>query len=266
MKFFSQARSATSCTARSGEMLMTLTRARRIHPVVAARGPAMHHRVGHVGMKLEAEGMAGPECLHREIVALGEQFGATRQLKSLAMPVVDALRPVRAERMSGRGRTDRVVADLGAALRMRRDPARRAAWRASARRGKCRETAAARAAEFRSSRSPGERSRRGSLALIGPPKMTAPACSSSVSGRGSPKRGRLMSSRCPSARKRIADAARRRGFLVQDDQNRQQGCSAWRHAAAAFPGEGQHVTLAFVRPERHRLLLRYRPQAGSIPK
>src|SRR3954451_6265186 len=40
----------------------------------------------------------------------------------------------------------------------------------------------------------------GSLALIGPPKMTAPAWPSSVSGSGSPKRGRLMSSGYPSAR------------------------------------------------------------------
>src|SRR5258707_816773 len=40
----------------------------------------------------------------------------------------------------------------------------------------------------------------GSFTLIGPPKMTAPAWPSSVSGRGSPKRGRLISNLCPSAR------------------------------------------------------------------
>ena len=77
MKFFSQARSAKSCTARSSEVLVTCTGARRIHPVVAARGPAMHHRVGHVRVKLEAEGVAGLKRLHREVVALGQQFGAS---------------------------------------------------------------------------------------------------------------------------------------------------------------------------------------------
>ena len=30
-------------------------RAGLLHAHAAARGPAMHHRVGHVGMKLEAE-------------------------------------------------------------------------------------------------------------------------------------------------------------------------------------------------------------------
>src|SRR5580765_643945 len=104
------------------EVLVTFTGARRSHPVVATRGPAMHHRVGHVRVKLEAEGVAGLKCLHWEVVALGEQLGPMRQLKPLAVPMVDALRPVRAERMSSRGRTDRVIADLGAALRMRRDP------------------------------------------------------------------------------------------------------------------------------------------------
>ena len=41
-----------------------------------------------------------------------------------------------------------------------------------------------------------------SLALIGPPKIAAPACSASVSGSGSPSAGRRMSSWSP----RAADA------------------------------------------------------------
>src|SRR5262245_21904066 len=43
-----------------GKMLVTRLCARRIHAVIAARGPAMHHRVGDVGMELEAEGVAVP--------------------------------------------------------------------------------------------------------------------------------------------------------------------------------------------------------------
>src|SRR4029078_8199288 len=42
-------------------------------------------------------------------------------MKTLAVPVIDALRPVRAERMSGRGRTDRVITDLHPAFMMRGD-------------------------------------------------------------------------------------------------------------------------------------------------
>ena len=45
-------------------------------------------------MKLEAEGMAGLERLHRKVIAFGEQFSARRKMKSLAMPVIDLLRPV----------------------------------------------------------------------------------------------------------------------------------------------------------------------------
>src|SRR5258708_19062860 len=41
-----------------GEMLVARAGPRQFEPLIAARGPAMHHRVGHVRMKLEAEGMA----------------------------------------------------------------------------------------------------------------------------------------------------------------------------------------------------------------
>src|SRR4029077_18924486 len=90
--------------------------------LAAARGPAMHHRVSHVGMKLKAGGVPVLKRLHRKIVALGQQFGANRQLKSFAMPVIDPLRPVRAKRVASFGRTDRIVAYLRAALRVRCDP------------------------------------------------------------------------------------------------------------------------------------------------
>src|SRR5258705_320139 len=65
--------------------------------------------------------MAMLKRLHRKVIAFGEQFGAPGQLKALAVPVIDALRPVRAERMARFGRTDRIVADLDTAFGMRRD-------------------------------------------------------------------------------------------------------------------------------------------------
>jgi hypothetical protein len=41
--------------------------------------------------------------------------------------------------------------------------------------------------------------RHGMNSLMGPPKITAPACMATVSGRGSPSRGRLMSIGMPRA-------------------------------------------------------------------
>src|SRR5665213_2032944 len=49
------------------KMMVTLAGARRRHALAAARGPAIHHRVGDVGVKLEAEGMARLESLDRKI-------------------------------------------------------------------------------------------------------------------------------------------------------------------------------------------------------
>ncbi len=37
------------------------------------------------------------------------------------MPVIDMIRPIRADRVAGSGRADRVIADLGTAFRVRRD-------------------------------------------------------------------------------------------------------------------------------------------------
>src|SRR5438132_9677311 len=100
---------------------MTRLRARRIHADATARGPAMHHGVGHIRMKLEAERMTVLIRLHWKVVAFSKQSCAARQLKSLAVPVIDALRPVRAQRMSGLRWADRIVADLDPAFMMRRD-------------------------------------------------------------------------------------------------------------------------------------------------
>src|SRR5438105_4049526 len=84
-----------------------------------------------------------------------------------------------------------------------------------------------------------------SLALIGPPKTTAPACAPSVSGKGSPKRGRLdiedrgIESR-PESRARL--------------KLRRYRSRAQRRHAHAMPaklcaqclGEGQHIGLGRI--------------------
>src|SRR5262245_56721171 len=87
---------------------------------MAVRGPAMHHRVGHIGMELEAEGLAILERLVWKVAALREQIRADGKLKTLAMPMINMVRPVPAERYSSPGRPDRVIAHLRAAFWMRR--------------------------------------------------------------------------------------------------------------------------------------------------
>src|SRR5581483_2963708 len=102
------------------EMRLPWLRARLVR--VAMRRPAAHHPEGHIWMELQAKGIAPSKRLVRKIIASREQLRATRQLKTLAVPMVDLCRPVRAEREPGRSRANRVVTDLGQALRMRRDP------------------------------------------------------------------------------------------------------------------------------------------------
>src|SRR6185437_2861249 len=53
-----------------------------------------------------------------EGVALGEQFGAGRQVKTFAVPLIDAFRPDADGSEAGVGRPDRVIADFGVALGM----------------------------------------------------------------------------------------------------------------------------------------------------
>ncbi len=67
--------------------------------------------------------VAVAEGLHRKAVALRQQLGAERQVEAFAMPLVDLLRPGIAHRAPGIGRPDRVVADLGMAIRMLVDAA-----------------------------------------------------------------------------------------------------------------------------------------------
>jgi hypothetical protein len=78
-----------------GEVMMARARAGQFEPRMTARGPAMHHSVGHIGMKLEAESVARSQRLNREVATLGQQFGAGRKFESFAVPVVDVVRPMR---------------------------------------------------------------------------------------------------------------------------------------------------------------------------
>src|SRR3954470_6601297 len=106
----------------TGEVMMALAGARQRETFVAPRGPAMHHGGGHVGMKLEAERMIEAERFDRKIASLRQQFAPGRQLKALAMPMIDVIRPVRADGAAGGGGTDWIVPDLPAAFRMARHP------------------------------------------------------------------------------------------------------------------------------------------------
>src|SRR5258708_37948920 len=100
--------------------MVAWARARQRETLMAARGPAMHHRVGHVGMKLKAERMLEAERFDREIASLRQQFAPPGQLKTLAMPVIDVIRPIWADGAAGGGGTDRIISDLRTAFRMRR--------------------------------------------------------------------------------------------------------------------------------------------------
>src|SRR6187551_678458 len=101
------------------KMLVPLFSARQFHARRTACGPAAHHRVGDLGMKLDRERRTGAKRLDWKHVALGKQLRAARQSEALAMPLVHVVRPV-ADRASGRRGANLIIADLGLALRMRR--------------------------------------------------------------------------------------------------------------------------------------------------
>jgi len=67
-----------------GKVKMTRQGTRQIQALATARGAAMHHRVGHIRMKLKPESEPGLKRLDWEIVALREQFGASRQFDDQA--------------------------------------------------------------------------------------------------------------------------------------------------------------------------------------
>src|SRR5262249_47062801 len=88
------------------EVRGTRLRIRQKGAIVAARRPATDGGVGHVGMELKRITRAVAERLYWKAVALRKQIGAIRQIESLAVPLVDLLRPGIAERQPERGRPD----------------------------------------------------------------------------------------------------------------------------------------------------------------
>ena len=173
-------------------------------------------------MKLEAERMAHADRLHRKIAALGEQFGAAWQLKSLAVPVIDLRRPIRAECQPRRGRADRVIADFHAPLLMRRDasaqlPGEHLGAEANAEK---------RPPLAQRHRNPIDFPAHIIIAIIGAHR---PAENHRAGVTVECLRQWIAEPRTPDVQgmtkgaKRIADASRRRVFLMQDDQDRQRG-------------------------------------------
>src|ERR1700722_4255055 len=93
-------------------------RPRQLHAVMTAGRPFVHHGVGHVGVELQRESTPGANRLYLERIALREQFGARRQIKTFAVPLIDAFRPRPDHGKAGSGWPDRVIADLGMTARV----------------------------------------------------------------------------------------------------------------------------------------------------
>src|SRR6516164_10527797 len=86
------------------KMLSARLCAWRLRTHMPARRPAVHHGMGHVGMKLQREASPIAEGLHLEHVAFGQKLGAARLIEALAVPLVDLLRPIADQRESRRCR------------------------------------------------------------------------------------------------------------------------------------------------------------------
>ena len=70
------------------------------------------------GWNCKRESRSGADRLHFERIALGQQFGAGRQIEPFAVPLIDAFGPGLDDGEAGRRRPDRIIADLGVALGM----------------------------------------------------------------------------------------------------------------------------------------------------
>src|SRR5260370_27674571 len=91
-------------------------------PLPAARRPAAHHGVGDFRVKLDAVGRAGvAKCLHLEDFAFGEQLGAGWEVEAFPVPLIDDLGPSLHHGSPGRRDPDRIIANLGLTLRMKRN-------------------------------------------------------------------------------------------------------------------------------------------------
>ena len=169
---------------------------RQRHALVAARGPAAHHGVGDVHVELQRIGGAAvAERLHRKRIALRQHHAPCPAGRSPRGAIdrrgrASPCRPRGPRRSGGSGNSRprhgrRVLVDPGAELLAP----------ASARRGRCRETASSPSAATPIQSISRLTNSSSSLALCGPPKITAPLCASSVLG----------------SRRRTADGARRAG-------------------------------------------------------
>ena len=188
--------------------------------------------------------IALPERLHREGVALGEQ-GRTASAGRSPRDAIDRRDPARPRKRAA------LLASAGSGNsrprhgpRRGNPPFRRDGAPASARRGRSRDTAC-----FPSAAPPSQSisrlmKSRSSLALCGPPKINrAGMVSASVAGSGSPKAGRRISSGMPRLRSMMADAAGRRVFLMQNDEDGQRH----RAFAAKAPRDSDEANSLFAR-------------------
>ena len=202
------------------EMRGARARARHGEALVAARRPFMHHGVGDVGVELQRiRGGAVAERLHLEHVAFGEQVRARRQIETLAVPFVDVLRPRIDHGAAGRCRADRVIADLGMAVRMLVDPAAerpRAHLRAEA-------DAEERLLLLERHRDPVDFAADEIVLVVGAHRAAEDHDAGVIGQR---RRQRVVETRTAHVERmaelleRAADAAGRGMFLVQDDQDR----------------------------------------------
>jgi MFS family permease len=105
------------------EMRLARLGVRQRHAFVAARRPAAHGGVGDVHVELQRVGSAAvTEGLHRERVSFRQHHRLVRQVKALAVPLIDVVGPFAAHGAAGRRRPDRVIADLGVPVGMLVDP------------------------------------------------------------------------------------------------------------------------------------------------
>ncbi|EGE56070.1 hypothetical protein RHECNPAF_750029 [Rhizobium etli CNPAF512] len=100
-------------------MFAALLGVRQDEAMGAMHDPAMHHHPGELGVELQAPGVAVvAESLVRIGIAFGQKVGAARQLETLAVEMIDHLRPVH-QQPALLGRVQWIPADLGRAVGIR---------------------------------------------------------------------------------------------------------------------------------------------------
>ena len=170
------------------------------------------------------------------------------------MPVIDAIRPRTAQRIAGGGRADRIVADLRAPLRMRRN------GRAKMLRQHLRAKADAekRALLGKRHRDPVDLARDVIVRIVGAHRAAEDHRARMIGER---RRQLVTKARAPNVERiskraeRIADAARRRGFLMQHDQHRQRIVDVRRMAVIQRRNAARlqlSRAIGIRRPQQHR--------------